>query len=798
MANIKRLIFLAAALLALPAAAQDFLPMVRSYLSGDYGAGRQNWSACSGPDGVMYFGNDDGLLDFDGEEWRLNRLPSGKTVRSILCEDDRIYVGSYEEFGYFSPAGNGELQYSSLSDLLADYDMSNDEIWRILPLGKRIVFQAFRSFFVYDGESVGARDLEEFCLFFNEFEGRIITSAEKSGTSLIDPGTGEITPMDAPFSSQLVGIIPDGAAKGVSATVSDGLFFFVGNAFLPFRTDADGLLEKAQVNCISSNGKGELFVGTRHEGVLVFSRNGRLISRLDGYNALPGNSVQGLSTDRENNLWVALDGGLAMVSADSGTRFIASMTPSVGEIFTAAYVPPLLYLGTNQGLFTGNLSENTWRLSGVKKLDSVKEYVLNLSVQGDQLMCGTNAGTYEIDGRSANEVCPVTGGAWFERGTVNGKEILVEGTYTLLCIYLRRNNRWTFSHTVDGFMEPVNKLYIAPDGTIYARHIYGTVYRMRLSEDLRTAVDVETVTEEEIPQPLRESTAAFRSLPDGYREAFRFADSLKLCVSNNSLALVRDRNEGPEHESPGLGIKKIRFSDIYSGRDSLMALNAANPGLSHRMRNAEFRLLWPEYSNRTLFRTMLEGLDKVWQPPSPSRTWTYRYLSPGHYVFRARAESALDGSELASLEYPFTIRQPWYLSLAAKLALLTLMLAAVFWLVRRFRRKEILKRETLEKAFSAEKAALENKVHTQQRELQAVTDEMMKGEWCRRLKNRYPALTPNDLRFCTYLRMNLSSRDIADLQNITLKGVEAARARVRKKIGLPSKESLTSFLIKFN
>ena len=42
-------VFLAALLLSLGAAAQDFIPMVRSFTARDYGAGRQNWSACSGP-----------------------------------------------------------------------------------------------------------------------------------------------------------------------------------------------------------------------------------------------------------------------------------------------------------------------------------------------------------------------------------------------------------------------------------------------------------------------------------------------------------------------------------------------------------------------------------------------------------------------------------------------------------------------------------------------------------------------------------------------------------------------------
>jgi len=768
-------VFLAALLLSLGAAAQDFIPMVRSFTARDYGAGRQNWSACSGPGGVMYFGNDDGLLSYDGDEWKLFRLPRGTIVRSLMCEGERIYVGSYEEFGYFSPAENGGLQYTSLSDLLEDYNMSNDEIWRILETDGQIVFQAFTSFFVYDGEKVAARRPGEFCLFFNGFEGSIVTSAEISGPSFVDPSSGVLSPVSAPFTSQLVGVIPDGKEKGVSATVSDGLFRFDGSGFSPFPTSADRLLKRAQVNCIFSNEEGTLFVGTRQEGVLVFSPDGELLSNLREGNALPGNSVQALATDREKNVWVALDGGLAMVSADSGTRFIASVEPGVGEIFSAALVPPLLYLGTNQGLFAGTLSEDLLHLTGIRRLDSVKDYVLNLSVQDSQLLCGSNAGTYELNGYSAREICPVTGGAWFARGTVHGKEILAEGTYTLLCIYVRRDGRWTFSHTVRGFMEPVNRVSIEEDGTIYARHIHGTIYRIRLSEDLRLAEEVLALPEGEVPDCFAEQGPAFRTVPEGYRAACSLPDGQTLCISNNSLAIVGAGTAAAEPEPPAFGLKRVRFSDIYTGRDSLSAPSAGKTVMSHRMRNVEFSLMWPEYGNRTVFRTMLTGLDKVWQPASASRTWTYRYLSPGRYVFCARAEKAVDGSELATLEYPFTIRHPWYWSLVARLCYLAALLAAVFSLVWYIRRKEIRKREA-----------------------QAVTDEMMKGEWCRKLGNRYPELSPNDLRFCTYLKMNLSSKDIAAIQNITLKGVEAARARVRKKIQLPSKESLTEFLIKFN
>jgi len=67
----------------------------------------------------------------------------------------------------------------------------------------------------------------------------------------------------------------------------------------------------------------------------------------------------------------------------------------------------------------------------------------------------------------------------------------------------------------------------------------------------------------------------------------------------------------------------------------------------------------------------------------------------------------------------------------------------------------------------------------------------------RNLHTRFAELTSNDLRFCAYLRLNLSSKDIAHLMNISLKGVEVGRSRVRKKIGIPSTKSLTEFMIEF-
>ena len=64
-----------------------------------------------------------------------------------------------------------------------------------------------------------------------------------------------------------------------------------------------------------------------------------------------------------------------------------------------------------------------------------------------------------------------------------------------------------------------------------------------------------------------------------------------------------------------------------------------------------------------------------------------------------------------------------------------------------------------------------------------------------RLKSRYPTLTPNELRLCAYLRMNISTKEIAPLMNISIRGVEICRYRVRKKLNIDRDTNLTSLII---
>tara|TARA_B110000444_G_scaffold10189_1_gene8739 strand:- start:489 stop:3287 length:2799 start_codon:yes stop_codon:yes gene_type:complete len=68
-------------------------------------------------------------------------------------------------------------------------------------------------------------------------------------------------------------------------------------------------------------------------------------------------------------------------------------------------------------------------------------------------------------------------------------------------------------------------------------------------------------------------------------------------------------------------------------------------------------------------------------------------------------------------------------------------------------------------------------------------------DFLKKVKDYHPTLTNNDLRLCAYLRLNLSSKDIAPLLNISLSSVEIKRYRLRKKMNLSRNEGLTDHLL---
>ncbi len=86
--------------------------------------------------------------------------------------------------------------------------------------------------------------------------------------------------------------------------------------------------------------------------------------------------------------------------------------------------------------------------------------------------------------------------------------------------------------------------------------------------------------------------------------------------------------------------------------------------------------------------------------------------------------------------------------------------------------------------------------HNQEWEQFAVHFDSVHTNYLKKLKEKCPSLTTSDLKLAAYLRLNLTSKEIAQLMNISIRGVETSRYRLRKKLGLPNETNLFDHLIK--
>ena len=263
---------------------------------------------------------------------------------------------------------------------------------------------------------------------------------------------------------------------------------------------------------------------------------------------------------------------------------------------------------------------------------------------------------------------------------------------------------------------------------------------------------------------------------------------------------------------------------------------------------AEFeKFISPEYSYRLL------GLNSNWSKWNKNTIATFKNLSFGDYEFQVKGKIGSNYIEKAT--YQFSISRPWYLSWIA-IACYVLLFLVILFLIHRANlshhrklneeKEKELKMKNLEaeqKIIKLQNEQLEKDMTSKNKELAASTMSLIKKnefltnikdqlkesesskvksviktidkdineeynwnlfkdafnnadkEFFKKIKSKHPDLTSNDLKLCAYLRLNLSSKEIAPLLNISVKSVEIKRYRLRKKMLLPREVNLAEYIL---
>lgn len=913
-----------------------------NYTKSDYHADIQNWSVTQAEDGIMYFANNEGLLSFDGTEWELFRHPDNLIIRSVAAgPGSRVYAGTYEDFGYWEKDPFGNMNYHSLGELVTDFDFHNQEIWKILVTGDSIWFQSFTVVFLFhQGKVKIIRSpglITSFLCIHNDIYARI------TGRGLFRMGNGKFELVDdSPFfrDKMIRVILPWKEDQLLIATSVDGIFIYSGQGNIrPWRQTASDIMLDRVINRGLITPGGDYVFGTQLYGIYIFDRNGNFQFSVNQGNGLQNNTVLALYTDEQGHLWAGLDNGIDLVDPGSGISFFRDLQGKIGAVYSVLIYKDIFFAGTNKGLFYSPITkaeQQSITRFDFRLVPGSESQVWSLEKFGNQVFCGHNDGTYEVQRHDFKEISNVSGGYSIKSMIHDGEPYLIQSTYTDLVIYKSENGKWVFSHRIAEFNQPAE--YVEADhlGNMWAGHKTRGLYRARLSQDL-TRIDTMVYyssrngfasdfrigvfkinnrvvflnegifyTYDDLNDSIRPFEQLNRAVGAGerfhrvihasgndywfvsdraltlYRITADGASSINsypfdlfnnrqiknyenlrqingnhsiLCL-DNGFALIphADTNPGPSDILPT--IKKVSATGGRKSRDLYLDQTGMSPQeLPHQFNSLHFRFACPMYGTNLRYRVRLEGLDEDWKVLSIPAL-NYDRLPAGEYTLHF---TSLDGSGNLSDEvsWSFHIESPWYWSNVSRILygvtfLLILLLIRRYYSRRLTVQEETLKAEKEREIIKVRNEQLHSEISYKSKELANTTFNIIKKnellmeirhaldqelrtagpdrrkslgriarlvdrnisneedwkvfesnfeqsheEFLHRIRDKYDLLTPSDLKLCAYLRMNLSTKKIALLLGITVRGVENHRYRLRKKLQLEREANLTEFLMRF-
>jgi signal transduction histidine kinase len=432
------------------------LPFIHNFAPRrDLRAHPQNWTFVQDLRGVLYVGNGEGVLEFDGVRWRLIPVANGSAVRSLACAPDgRIYVGAENELGYLAPDADGTRQYVSLKPQVDRAGLHASIVRAVHMLARGPVFMTKEGLIEVQAGGVAVWPQAQPILRSFALGGSLLLQLAdgsllrwEAGRSSPVPGTGALA------GQQLRAVLPDPAGKAVLlCTLSQGLFRMDEHGILPFPTEADGLFRTRQIAAGLRTKEGALVFALGGGGVAALDVDGHLTQRLDMDAGLRDDTVRSLFQDRDGRLWLGFNNGLAHLEWPSPFSLHDARTGLRSMAWAVARHQGALYASTADGVYRLDPTGAAGAVAGTfHPVAGVHGMCLGLVSTGPSLLvANAPQGVYEILGDGARLVWATNRNPTFLVVPEGRGDRVLVATERGMAVLERRQGSWTFAGDVAG------------------------------------------------------------------------------------------------------------------------------------------------------------------------------------------------------------------------------------------------------------------------------------------------------------------------------------------------------------
>jgi len=447
-------------------------PFLKNFPASQYKAHAQNFAITRDNNGILYFGNFAGVLQFDGEFWRL--IPTANTTKvSSLAVDSHgtIFVGARGEIGYLSSGNSGDLTFISIPELAGTKIGAFFEVNYTYATTQGIYFITKNEIFIwFKGKlDIWKSDHEIISGFI--INDRLYLQLKDKGLVIFK--NKSLTPVEKGdiFSGaiEIKALLPFPGGQILVATGTQGLYIIEKNGVTDFRAEVDTYFEKNTITSAILLKDGTYAFGTSRNGIVIMNPDGTMKQIIDKQAQLQDNYVQSLFADENNILWVALNNGISMIELPSPLSYFDDKAGLNGGVINILRSEGRLFVATYQGLFYYDEKE-----SGFFSYPDIITACWSMIPNGKDILAATSQGVFLVSNHQVKLI--KEGFSLFLLRSRIDPSIIYVGELNGLITLTRKSGNW-ISKRIKGPSGEINDMMIDFSDRLWGSTVSKEIFR---------------------------------------------------------------------------------------------------------------------------------------------------------------------------------------------------------------------------------------------------------------------------------------------------------------------------------
>jgi PAS domain S-box-containing protein len=504
-------IFLYFSLLFLPDARSQVkrsgAPYIKNYTIDNYSpphfrASPQNWQVFQDSSGFLYFGNTDGLLIYDGADWRFKYLPNHSIARSIGSDsENNLYIGGESEFGLFKIDSFGKYNYHSLLSKVPDSVKNIRDIWSIDSFRDTVIFRSKNKLFFYHDDSI-VDVIKTQYQFFHHFKhnGNFFVFEAGKGLTKLKDGQLKLVPDGSYFKNFTAwAVFPIGKDSLLFASPINGLSIYKNGKFTNWDIPASDFLKETRIYCGTRLKDGNFAFGTSKAGVVIMNKEGEIVQVYNKDNGLQNNVVLDISLDHKGNIWVALSNGISYIKINSPFTYYTNNFNIPRQNYYVAKYQDNLYFSSDEGVYIKPFQDisGKFKVNKGQLIEGTSGQSWLFQHAGEFLLCGHNPGILVFKDNKLHKTLEVPFNVWEIKKDPKNPNTFFACTTEGIYVIKLKNGDISIDHFIAGYSG--NSLYAEFDtlGNLWVSDEIDGIKRLKLNEERDSVINKRKFTEDD-------------------------------------------------------------------------------------------------------------------------------------------------------------------------------------------------------------------------------------------------------------------------------------------------------------